>query len=267
MATSGLAPTRSAPARRCASSTAWSRSSLLPKWRWMSPRLTPASAAMSRNDALAPRAAKWRPAASSTAARTSSRPVGRPAGRLVDRRVPDCDCILTSVDDRLHLWEGPIRESHDHHACICRRTRHRCPPDVGAHRRRDPGRRPHQPHARARRRDPRHPPEVEGRLLPRPGPHAGAAHRVRPRVRRRHSRSSHAPRAVPRLPRDPAARQRRLRQPRRPADREPLALRRHVRGEPPDGVDPPRRRRPSLRRRHAVHQHRVRVRAAVARDP
>ena len=112
-----------------------------------------------------------------------------------------------------------------------------------------------QPHTRAGRGDPRHAPEVEGRVLPRPGPHAGAAHRVRSRVRRRHARAPHPPRADPRLPGDPAARQRRLREPRRPADREPLALRRHLRGEPADGVDPPRRGRASLRRRHAVHQH------------
>ena len=83
-------------------------------------------------------------------------------------------------------------------------------------------------------RHPRHAPAVEGRVLPRPGPHPGPAPRVRPGVRRARARPPDAAAGVPRLPRDPAARQpgrrrRRRQQDRRPDDREPLAHRRHVR--------------------------------------
>src|SRR4051812_36264830 len=83
-ATDETSAVRAEPRAEASANTARIRASLVPKWRWRSPRFTSASAAMSRVDADGPWDASRCLAAAMMARRTSSRPWGREL--MLDKR-------------------------------------------------------------------------------------------------------------------------------------------------------------------------------------
>ena len=166
----------------------------------------------------------------------------RPAAVLTPEPFPGPTANRPGLAWTVRALDRPDRVpggNHDDRRPHQQRPRPRRAAHVGPHRRRDPRGRPARAHARDGGRHPGRAPGVEGRVLPRPAPHPGAAPGLRPGVRRSGARPSHVAAGVPRLPRDPPARQPGGRRRRRQQDRR--ARRSRAAGTPTSPSCPSRR--------------------------